>query len=494
MSSGDGTGARLQQFKNKGKDFRGLRRTRAEVSMELRKAKRDARISLTRGNIHSLLDEQEPHLQSFQHWTVEDIVRGVNSQTLDCQLQATHAARRLLCVKMHIPVDAIIAAGLIPKFVCFLALFECPSIQLEAALALTEITAGSSPHTSAVIQEGAIPAFISLAASPHDVLRDQALFALGSIAGSGSTYRDLIIKHGGLHPILALLETPNLSVFSSTYLRIITWTLCNLCRNIDSEPPLALVQHLLPALLRLLYYDDREVLADTCCTFSYLTEGSNKRIEVVLQAGPVPRLVQLLTCGDLTIVSPALQTLGNIVTGTEEQTQSVLNAGFLAVLPGLLQHYMPSIQKDAAWTVSNITAGRDCQIQQVIDAGLVPILVDILQQGNYKTQMEALWAISNYTSSGTMEQVAYLVKCNVLEPLLNMLSAKESHVVVLILVVITNILQMAIQVGESEKLCQMIEEVNGLDKIKALQFHEKQAVSRASFDIVDKFFCGEIDC
>uniref|UniRef100_A0A452R0U3 Importin subunit alpha n=1 Tax=Ursus americanus TaxID=9643 RepID=A0A452R0U3_URSAM len=397
-----------------------------------------------------------------QNVTLEAILQNATSDNPVVQLSAVQAARKLLSSDRNPPIDDLIKSGILPILVKCLERDDNPSLQFEAAWALTNIASGTSAQTQAVVQSNAVPLFLRLLHSPHQNVCEQAVWALGNIIGDGPQCRDYVISLGVVKPLLSFIN-PSIPI---TFLRNVTWVIVNLCRNKDPPPPMETVQEVNEEL-----------------------QIPNLQIQMVIDSGVVPFLVPLLSHQEVKVQTAALRAVGNIVTGTDEQTQVVLNCDVLSHFPNLLSHPKEKINKEAVWFLSNITAGNQQQVQAVIDAGLIPMIIHQLAKGDFGTQKEAAWAISNLTISGRKDQVEYLVQQNVIPPFCNLLSVKDSQVVQVVLDGLKNILIMA--GDEASTIAEIIEECGGLEKIEVLQQHENEDIYKLAFEIIDQYFSGD---
>lgn len=473
-------------FKNKGKDSEVMRRQRTEVSFELRKNKRDEHI-LKRRNVPNFESTDSEEGDKTVTDSLETIVQNAASDQPIVQLNAVQAARKLLSSDRNPPIDDLIASGILPILVQCLSCDDNPPLQFEAAWALTNIASGTSAQTQAVVNAGAVPLFLKLLVSTHQNVCEQAVWALGNIIGDGPKFRDYVISMGIVKPLVSFVN-PNVPL---TFLRNVTWVMVNLCRNKDPPPPVEMIVEILPALAMLIHHMDTNILVDTVWALSYLTDGGNEQIQMVLESGVVPHLVPLLGHEEVKVQTAALRALGNVVTGTDEQTQSVLSCGVLLYFPALLSHHKAKINKEAVWFLSNITAGNQQQVQSVIEAKLIPMIIHHLDKGDFQTQKEAAWAISNLTISGRKDQVAHVVSLGVIPPLCNLLSVKDAQLIQVVLDGLNNILKMA--EDEVDTICTYIEECGGLDKLEALQNHENEDIYKLVYDIIDTYFSASED-
>lgn len=235
-----------------------------------------------------------------------------------------------------------------------------------------------------------------------------------------------------------------------------------------------------------------------------MSDGSNDKIQAVIEAGIPRRLVELLMHSSTSVQTPALRSVGNIVTGDDVQTQVIINSGALQALHSLTNSTKDGIRKEACWTISNITAGNSTQIQCVIDSGIIPPLIGLLSTGDFKTRKEACWAISNATSGGLQkpDQLRYLVDQGAIKPLCDLLVCPDNKIIQVALDGLENILK----VGEMDKESRgqasgqnvnhyalFIEECGGMEKIHDCQNNSNEEIYMKAYNIIEKYFSDEED-
>ncbi len=447
--------------------------------------KRNLNVNESQQAASNITESDTDESKAVRMSSVAEIVEGAQSADPAIKLQAVQAARKLLSSDKNPPIDQIIDANMLPVLVNCLTQDEQPSLQFEAAWALTNIASGTTAQTQSVVLAGAVPHFLRLLHSPHQNVCEQAVWALGNIIGDGPHCRDLLINMGVIEPLLKFIN-PEIPL---SFLRNVTWVIVNLCRSKDPPPQIESIKQLLPALAFLIQNSDINILVDTVWAISYLTDAGNNIIQIVIDAGFVPYLVPLLGHYEVKVVTAALRAIGNIVTGTDEQTQVVLDNDALKYFHALLNHTKAKINKEAVWFLSNITAGTKSQVQAVIDAGLIPQVIHLLAKGDLPTRREAAWCINNLSLSGKREQVAYVLQQGVLAPFCQLLSVDDAQILVVVLDGISNILKLAAS-NESDLLAltSQIEECGGLDKIEELQNHRNEEVYRQAYEIIDKYF------
>ncbi|KAJ6669429.1 hypothetical protein lerEdw1_008238 [Lerista edwardsae] len=374
---------RLKNFKNKGRDLeewditvlcfktlQTMRRQRNEVVVELRKNKRDEHL-LKRRNV--------PHEDICEDSDIDGDFRvNASSDNQGIQLSAVQAARKLLSSDRNPPIDDLIKSGILPILVHCLERDDNPSLQFEAAWALTNIASGTSEQTQAVVQ-----------------------------SSDGPQCRDYVISLGVVKPLLSFIS-PSIPI---TFLRNVTWVMVNLCRHKDPPPPMETIQ---------------EILVDTVWALSYLTDSGNEQIQMVIDSGIVPHLVPLLSHQEVKVQTAALRAVGNIVTGTDEQTQVVLNCEALSHFPALLTHPKEKInkgdfgtQKEAAWAISNLTiSGRKDQVAYLIQQNVIPPFCNLLTVKDAQVVQVVLDGLSNILkmAEDEAETIANLIEeCGGLE-------------------------------------------------------------------------------
>jgi importin subunit alpha-6/7 len=117
---------------------------------------------------------------------------------------------------------------------------------------------------------------------------EQAIWGLGNIAGDSHKVRDMVINQGAITPISDILDK---APAGTSFVRNASWTLSNLCRG-RPGPAFNRVARAVPTLAKILIENDLDdILIDVCWALSYLSDGGEERIPIIMSTGVMPRLV-----------------------------------------------------------------------------------------------------------------------------------------------------------------------------------------------------------
>jgi importin subunit alpha-1 len=272
----------------------------------------------------------------------------------------------------------------------------------------------------------------------------------------------------------------------------VTWTVSNLCRG-KPAPPIEQIAPAVPCMANLLRENvPVEVLVDAVWALSYVSDGPNERIEMIMDTNVIRSLIGFLSDKESPLLTPTIRCLGNFVTGSDEQTQMVMDANIVDHLEDLLESSRKTIRKETCWLASNITAGTQNQIAMLMHKrGILHSLIDNAMNSSWEIRKEAIWALSNICTTGDDVQVMGLIQFEGLQPLTEVLAFHNADATVLVAAL--DAIEQVLLVGDrhGKDYCNLLDEYNGIDNLENLQEHPSTSVYEKTVHIIETYFGAE---
>jgi len=484
---------RIKSYKNINKDEQ-QKKKRIESQIQLRKNKRNETLQKRRNIIDDDLsspgkENAEPNHENLG--SPEEMMRMIcfDSEP-STQLEGVRKIRKSLSRNTNPPIQVFIKLGALPKLVSFLSWNHNTDMLFEACWAITNIASGNSDQTKQLVEHKVIEPLIRLLLCEERVA-DQAIWALGNIAGDSPEFRNLVLDCNILDSLLTLADKLFLNYQTNLHrIRNIAWTCTNLCRNRYPPTEMRYIEYILPLINKLMHIPDNQVVADALWGLSYVTDCPVDRVNRVIELNMHVILINMLaSCESNTkeLVLPALRSLGNIASGSDEQTQVIVDCNFAAALSLVVQKKFDvnNLNKELCWVISNLLAGSPAQIKKVIDCNLLPWVINQCNFADFRVRKEAVWALTNLINSGNASQTTLTLNSGGVEALCSMLDCPDATICE---TAMNGLHSLCSKESLRRTAVLKIEECGGLDKIEQLQQHENENVYQMSFCLIDRFF------
>ncbi|KAI8975066.1 armadillo-type protein [Mycotypha africana] len=341
--------------------------------------------------------------------------------------------------------------------------FSNTDIKFECAWIITNIAAGTTEQTEAIVNAGLVDALLNCLRDSYASLdlKAQVAWALGNIAGESPRYREELMNRQFTQLMVEILtdifdqtfddSLDNISYHQSVFrfpdeeyyanVESLLWALSNMCRG-----GFCVAEHYssyLPVfeiLSKYIKFDYPKFEAEVCWGLSRILYNMHNVREFHQHNEITPelceRLANMLEYKQPKVIVPALRTVVNITSGPNDCIYGLLKTNLLSSLTRLLDPMIPNeIRKDAYLIIGNLAAGPEDMIRHVIEHKLVlinvvnhicvpghiynevsyswePTLTHAYYQKNdeWKVTKEALWIVFNIISLGSDATVSQFIQ------------------------------------------------------------------------------------
>ncbi|ORX56437.1 ARM repeat-containing protein [Hesseltinella vesiculosa] len=358
-------------------------------------------------------------------------------------------------------VDDLLELNILPRLKDWLQYNEHPALQFEIAWVITNIAAGNSYQTNALVENDFIPVLTEVLQSNMNTLtvKAQAGWALSNFAGESPHLREQLLEQNSLVMIALVLQDTCQDIIdtihksASLHLRLtianhnilsdvkaLTWSLSNMSRGgfrtanyWDRYVPA------FNALALCICFEHKDVWVDACWGLSRIMYNMHDvhpfYDSVMITNQLCTRLASLLKHEDLSVIVPVLRCIINITSGPNEHSERLLETDLLDNLAHLTNPdtALP-IRRDAFLVVSNLVASDDTLVKTVCDADYIidSVVAHIHVPGHvfkddtcewlptvssayyhqaeeWKITLESLWVVCNLTNLGSDETIQKLL-------------------------------------------------------------------------------------
>lgn len=252
----------------------------------------------------------------------------------------------------------------------------------------------------------------------HDVeVQRAASAALGNLAVN-SENKLLIVKLGGLEPLIRQMLSPNVEVQCNA-----VGCITNLATHDDNKTKIAKSGALVP-LTRLARSKDMRVQRNATGALLNMTHSDENRQQLV-NAGAIPVLVGLLGSSDTDVQYYCTTALSNIaVDATNRKKLAQTEPRLVQNLIGLMESSSLKVQCQAALALRNLASDEKYQIEIVRSNGLPPLL-RLLRSSFLPLILSAAACVRNVSIHPLNESP--IIDAGFLHPLIDLLSHEDNE-------------------------------------------------------------------